>query len=297
MQPENFIDWRLVDVEKMNRLDVEEHRGSMIYNDLLPNSDIWASNSLSHLLLFDSIAHFVLPDPPIIRDGVSKEEMDVRNIVGNFLSNIISTDTILVRWWVDYDALHIKWLTTYSHEQPQSHPFLSACRHPAFVDVIGVPATSIPDWGPLATPVIFAAQYIRHDHAEAYTQLAQVFHQTIIVLILYYLDTRRSMDDPLPSWMYLYGIVYDDDGFDTVAHYPLFWSGKEKGGRYGWGASSRLMNRRFYDIFSESPQSRGPGLASLLRIQSHNKFILNQLQAWDGYGRSVQLLTVSHYTK
>jgi hypothetical protein len=105
MQPENFIEWRLVDVEKMNRLDVEKHRGSMIYNDLLPNSDIWASNSLEHLLLFDSSRS------DLIRDNIIRE-MDVRKIVGNFLSNIISTDTILVRWWVDYDHLHLKSLTT-----------------------------------------------------------------------------------------------------------------------------------------------------------------------------------------
>jgi hypothetical protein len=185
----------------------------------------------------------------------------------------------------------------HSHEHPPSYPFLSACRHPAFADVIGIPATSIPDWGPLATPVLFAAQYIRHGHADVYTQLAQVFHQTIIVLILYYLDTRRSIDEPLPSWMYLCGIVYDADGFDIVAHYPLFWSEEEREGRYGWGASSRLMNRRFWNMFTESPQLRGSGLASLLRIQSHTRFILNQLQAWDGYGRSIQLLTVPNYTK
>lgn len=106
MQPENFIEWRLVDVEKMNRLDVEKHLGSMIYNDLLPNTDIWASDSLAHLLLFHP------PRSDLIRDDAIGEEMDVRTIIGNFLANIISTDTILVRWWVDCDHLYVEWLTT-----------------------------------------------------------------------------------------------------------------------------------------------------------------------------------------
>jgi len=204
-----------------------------------------------------------------------EEEIDVRTIVGTLLSSIVSTDVILVR----------------CHKQPQIYPFLSACCHPVFVDVTGIPAPSIPNWSPLATPILFAAQYVRQDSAEANIRLAQIFHHTIIILILYYLDTRRSTEEPLPSWMYLCGVLYNGSGFDVVAHYPLFWSGKEKGGRYGWGAASRLMYHRYGTPFSQSSPMRGHDLESLLRIQSHARFILNRLRAWNGYRRAVQPLT------
>ena len=141
-------------------------------------------------------------------------------------------------------------------------------------------------WPPELCPLLFAAQYKANDPARAKRILASAFHPMMILLILYYLDTRGSVEDPLPSWMVLFGVVYDERGLNIHAHYPEivdrphYQSGSTK---RVWGTRSRQLGKPSEEFWEWDLGSRPKMLATLCRIQGHCRNVLDRLKSWQGY--------------
>jgi hypothetical protein len=141
-------------------------------------------------------------------------------------------------------------------------------------------------WPPELCPLLFAAQYKANDHARAKRILASAFHPMMILLILYYLDTRNSVEDPLPSWMVLFGVVYDERGISIHAHHPEivdrphYQSGSTE---RVWGARSRQLGKPYEEFWEWSLGRRPKMLATLCRIQGHCRYVLDRLKSWQGY--------------
>jgi hypothetical protein len=115
--------------------------------------------------------------------------------------------------------------------------------------------------------------------------LAGAFHATLIILILYYLDTRQSIEDRLPPWMIVYGIVYNKTGFLIRQHCPIYYQKddeRRQAGSYGWGAITFPICY-FDNAFTNPPGPRPRALAALQRLSGHAQHILEKLQNWEGY--------------
>jgi len=156
-------------------------------------------------------------------------------------------------------------------------------------------------WREDMCPVLFSAQYDPHplsfqrDPHSVTGKLASVFQPTMAILILYYLDTRISTDDPMPPWMILFGIHYNESGFVIRQHSPHFQPSTPfsfDAERGGWRANSSIIHDDHRWDLLKLPQHRGALLATLNRIQGHCAHVLHFLKAWDGYERACQLLMV-----
>jgi hypothetical protein len=160
------------------------------------------------------------------------------------------------------------------------------------VDVACIPSAQTLPWSHFLTPVLLAAQYNDGNRRHSAEILAHTFHYTIIIFILYYLDSRSNEEDPIPSWMILLGIIYDEQGFIIQEYYPTL-SCDEKMSNSGhvsckWTACSH-ESASFGRTFTYGPPSRSDALAAILRIHSHARYILKKLEAWSGYKHIVQL--------
>jgi hypothetical protein len=162
---------------------------------------------------------------------------------------------------------------------------------PTICGVVGRPTYSALQWDDRVTPVLFCAQDIYGDEAEAAARVALSVHLTLTILILYYLDTRQQTDQPLETWMIIYSVTYDETQLRFQANYPVFRSKKLSSSamRGEWGCHSTSLNVFRYP-FEFDQGERSTVLALLLRIQSHNRFILRKLQAWEGFERAVSPL-------
>ena len=107
---------------------------------------------------------------------------------------------------------------------------------------------------------------------------------TLTELILFYLDTRSTVDQPMPPWLFLFGILYTEQGFEVYAHYPRYEGGI-------WGATSLPL--KAFTVFEgvDDQQERLRALAVVLRMQSHDLFLLRQLKKRDGHNRVLAWLT------
>ena len=146
-----------------------------------------------------------------------------------------------------------------------------------------VPPTEI-GWPPELCPLLFAAQYKGDDQAEAKRVLACSFHPMMILLLLYYLDTRTSEEEPLPSWMVLFGIIYNEHGLSIHAHYPDVVNLSDNSSnsiRHVWGARSYQLGNPLDHFWDRN--SRPYILGTLYRIQGHCRHVLEQLKSWRGY--------------
>lgn len=133
-------------------------------------------------------------------------------------------------------------------------------------------------WTPDLLPIIFAGECIKKqgnkDHAPGH--LAAAFHATLILLVLMYLDTRRSSSEMMPAWMYLYGLAYDEQGFSVYIHFP---KPRVSGDRLEWDFVSLLLTSKFKAIDYDRGR-RMRALAFLFKIRSHSFFLLEQLRSW-----------------
>jgi hypothetical protein len=149
---------------------------------------------------------------------------------------------------------------------------------------ICVRATSdsiLEDWHPSLLPVLVALEAKREATYTKNTkvQLASALQATLVLLILYYLDTRRNTREACPPWLFLYGIEYVEGGMNIYSHHPYYESEGEKA---GWGFQSTLLTGRFREAFKplSGPYIHSEVLAALFKIRSHSKFILEQLEKW-----------------
>jgi hypothetical protein len=136
-------------------------------------------------------------------------------------------------------------------------------------------------WHPSLLPVLVA---LEAKQGATYTkntkvQLASSLQATLVLLILYYLDTRRSTGEACPPWLFLCGIVYVEWGMEIYSHHPYY---ENEGEKAGWGFQSTLLTSKFREAFKprSDPYIRCEALAALFKIRSHSKFILEQLEKW-----------------
>jgi hypothetical protein len=118
----------------------------------------------------------------------------------------------------------------------QSSLLLPSCLQMAAVnpkpDVFSLPkASSFPLLKRFLT-VIFAGECKKtgKDHPKTPAQLACALNGTLVLLDLMYLDMRRDVHDPLPSWMFVYGILYTGKGLIIRAHFPAYQFNKDADG-------------------------------------------------------------------
>jgi hypothetical protein len=157
-------------------------------------------------------------------------------------------------------------------------------------------------WREDMCPLLFAAQFnprtrLQSVELDAATwTLTEAFRPMMSLFILYYLDTRASPSEPLPFWMVLFGIVYNEDGAVVRGHCPCFrprTNGlQEDREEVGWRARSWAVDTFHCEALAGSPSARGPLLFILNRIQGHCKLVLERLKAWEGYCDACQLLGV-----
>jgi len=153
-----------------------------------------------------------------------------------------------------------------------------------------VRATSKLGWPKSLLPVLYAAEaktITTFDEDRIGSQLATAFHGTLIILILYYLDTREHLHSPLPPWLFLYGVEYTETGVNITAHYPSYVFDGDTG---HWELHANLLTKDYFRVFETgNPILRLRLLAVLLRIRSHSLFVLEQLGKW---GRACAVLDV-----
>ncbi|PVF91635.1 hypothetical protein CPB86DRAFT_298149 [Serendipita vermifera] len=136
-------------------------------------------------------------------------------------------------------------------------------------------------WHPWLLPIIFAAEckpQKGYQKEQANAQLAVAFQATMIILILYYLDSRPSATAAIPPWMFLYGIQYTENGLLIRAHCPWYKHDSEKP---EWQFRSVLVTQAYNNVFQKKDEALLLRLlAALLKIRSHSWYVLKQLQAW-----------------
>ena len=166
------------------------------------------------------------------------------------------------------------------------------CRHRPSIDLV-VRGTS-PAAPEQAITILAARSYGPGRELDAATELAYSFHQVMMLLVLYYLDHRRSIGDPLPPWMFLYGLTFDEMGFVIRIHHPIYlFETIRTRGRDRWGAYSFCARGDYQELFDPSLTARGLALAALLRIRSHAHYVFSQLRNWDGYAAALHTVSIT----
>jgi hypothetical protein len=149
-------------------------------------------------------------------------------------------------------------------------------------------------WHASLLPVLVALEAKQRDTHTQNTkvQLASALQATLVLLILYYLDTRSDIGEACPPWLFLYGIEYVEFGINIYSHHPYYESEGEKA---GWGFQSTLLTDRFWDVFKPRtyPYDRCEALAALFKIRSHSKFVLEQLEKWKRAKDVLEVLSLS----
>ena len=121
-------------------------------------------------------------------------------------------------------------------------------------------------------------------------QLAAALNATLILLILYYLDTRETVSTPMPPWLFIFGIAYVAEGFMVYAHYPRYDFDRE--GRGKWGFVSVPVTDSYVEVFTTDTieSKRIFALAALFRMREHGCFLLDKLADWKNSGAALVVL-------
>ncbi|PVF91634.1 hypothetical protein CPB86DRAFT_878406 [Serendipita vermifera] len=264
IEPSVFF-WTRQTVERLQERDSSRHGGNLVINDASPNLDLVLSNGIAKILSIYT-KHV---------ESLTENELQTRIGLGRMFADLMSTDN-----------LRAACLVNVSHPRPwgsTSAPFV--------VDVACIPHPRSLQWSTCITPVLLAAQYEDGDRRHAAEILAQAFHCTIIIFILYYLDSRLTESDPIPPWMILFGVIYNERGFIVQGYHPTvnFRGDIPSPGNYSfkWAACSREI-ADFDRSFQFGPASRSRSLAAILRIHSHTRYIMKKLKNWSGYKQIVQ---------
>jgi hypothetical protein len=124
------------------------------------------------------------------------------------------------------------------------------------------------------------------------------FQPMMMLFILYYLETRKNCEEPMPHWMVLFGVAYDHNGFGLQAFLPSFKPQNCKtlhgNSDWGWGATSAGLSYDHIIVMTKYPWDRGSCLELLYRIQGHCAHVLECLRAWDGYEPACKLLFIAN---
>jgi hypothetical protein len=173
---------------------------------------------------------------------------------------------------------------------------MPCCRHPGLATLVGIPIHPPLPWDFSLVPILFAAHPGQAEKTEAQLQIASSLHPAMVILILYYLDTRKRVDDPLPSWLFLFGLLYTRFGVEIIAHVPAYQRKHQNqvkshnGDNPGWRSHSWLLDKQYTSFFDTNPSSRQYPIAALLKIRAHTHFVLERLREWSGYKHTLQQL-------
>ncbi|CCA76055.1 hypothetical protein PIIN_10055 [Serendipita indica DSM 11827] len=251
------------------------HLADFDANQSSRNTDLWPQHAGSRVLAHREYAHV--------------EELDWRKDVGMLMGTMVSTDVFPLKSRVCFFEL---WFSADRHRSgaPNQWPVLLQVGDFCPPDYSCRAVGSAMGWSDNLTPVLFAAHCEGGNPQEALEILAATFHQTMILFILYYLDTRSTWDEDMPGWMVLYGITYSSEmqGFRIHAYHPIFESPEDPNAPHSsasWGAVSTNLVTGFKGVWRQDPWCREPLLATLSRIQGHCMDVLSRLRAWSGYSK------------
>ncbi|PVF92488.1 hypothetical protein CPB86DRAFT_183763 [Serendipita vermifera] len=201
-------------------------------------------------------------------------ELTVERLIGSLLKGLIAADNV-----TDHDnasmSFPVHMLAMASGLRPDKYVRASK---------------NYLNWDKGLLPVVFAEECKprKNLNEDTCAQLAASLHPSLVILVLYYLDTRTSLMSPLPPWLFLYGIVYTEKGVIIWAHYPTI-KHDTTNQTSAWKFRSSLITRKYEDAFDDTTNagSRIQLLAALLKIRSHSLYVLEQLKVWEGRGRLI----------
>lgn len=118
----------------------------------------------------------------------------------------------------------------------------------------------------------------------AAAQLAASIHPTLVLLVLWYLDTASTKE--LPPWMFIYGIIYTEKGFNIYAHHPIC----DNQGL--WGFRQVKLSSHYEKIFEAEAngEDRCMSLQAFLAIRSHGESLVDRFKGWNDYGIAIKYL-------
>jgi hypothetical protein len=128
-------------------------------------------------------------------------------------------------------------------------------------------------------PVLFVADAKVDDKKEVEVQLAMSSIGTLILFVLFYLDTRVKLNARLPAFCWVPAVVYHRTGFEIYAHFPVLKQ-REVGDWY-WGFGAQLMSDAFSDAWLDTRKNkRMQALNALTMLRTHALLVSERLGAW-----------------
>lgn len=106
-------------------------------------------------------------------------------------------------------------------------------------------------------------------------QLAMNSVATLVILILIYLSTRKSKEDPMPPWMFTMSFTYSQNGFVIYGHFP-------KPHDEDWNFASWRITDIFQSAWENTTEIkvRMSALATLYELRAHTEFVVKQIRTW-----------------
>ncbi|KIM20164.1 hypothetical protein M408DRAFT_266670 [Serendipita vermifera MAFF 305830] len=257
LRPHEFL-WSYQDAEGTEFRERVRHAGIFGASKEAQNVDIMESKAYSRFLLLRS-------------DGVQEyKETGFRAVASRLIADTWATDE----------------MPAYCSYRIQCCQLLRGSNSTVTLDVASVPSPKQPYFKPYALPVLMAAQYLYKNKRNVVEELASGFHAIMVIMILYYLDTRSTTSEPLPTWMVLHGLIFNHLGLEVYDFHPVYRSSVD-GTKQGWGASSAFVTNSLDQAFTQQFLDRGRLVAALLRVKSRAHDVLRRLMGWDGYHRLV----------
>jgi hypothetical protein len=133
-------------------------------------------------------------------------------------------------------------------------------------------------------PVLFVADAKIDDKKRVEAQLAMSSIGTLVLLtlvlfILFYLDTRVKLNARLPAFCWIPAVVYHRTGFEVYAHFPTLK--QRDAGDWYWGFGAQLMSDAFNDVWLNTRKDRRmKALNALTMLRTHALLVSERLGAW-----------------
>lgn len=251
------------------------------FNQSARNQDLWPQVAGPPFLSFNNADH-------LFNELPSAYEQSCSCLIGRRLIDLVQTEAF----------------PAYYQHVPQWPPRISVVRRLPTVDYICRATPKAMGWHEDMCPVLFAAhprplkvEGWWPDKRPAILKLASVFQPMISLFILYYLDTRTTIDELIPRWMILFGATYSESEVEIWAHSPWLlgqsgklWRPEKNDIKEEWSALSQRIAIYHHRGWRGPPTQKGVLLGALNRIQGHCNYVLHKLKAWDGYERACKLL-------
>jgi hypothetical protein len=160
-------------------------------------------------------------------------------------------------------------------------------------------------WGCL-TPCFFSAECKRRstNGGDTEAQLAMNSNPILTIFAIMYLDIRTDVNEGMPPWMWVYALIYTEDGFDVYAHslstgvHPKLIDANSEGSsrpdakgpsndapeseKTQFVFKSTHLLDRYSLVFRQDADHdhRMRALTALYMIRSHTLFVIEQVESW-----------------